>query len=318
MKKFSYTLSEKKTKQKKLKVVNTNKEPYLNHPTLISSNYNNASGIRIPEYIELGNVSINFINYFNDFITNTGTQDLSNFFGIEIKSITINLKQLLHDSDDNTNANINNNKNKLFFEEKLMTINEKYKNNYNFIPSNEIQYIKIMRDIEPFNIDKNNKKSLNSFILSDEDKKINFSKDLLCDVNIIANNSINFLNKITSDYYLLENENDDKKNNLLNSIELYSVDFKNMIVDEKNKLNEKDNIYFIHFNTELNNSYKMVDDINKKDDNINIINNYDFKIHEIKKNILLESVNDENSINNVPENEFYMNIKKENIDELNF
>jgi hypothetical protein len=314
MRTFSYTLSQKK--QKKLKVVNTNRDPYLNHPTLISSNYNNASGIRIREYIELGNVSINFINYFNDFITNTGTQDLSNFFGIEIKSITINLKQLLHNLDDNINTN--NIKNKLFFEEKLMMINENYKNNYNFIPSNEIKYIKISRDIEPFNIDKNYKKSLNSFILLDADKKINFSKDLLCDVNIITNNPINFLNQVTSEYYSLEN-NDDNKNNLLNSIELYPIEFKHMIVDEKNnKLNDKDNTYLINFNAELNNSYKMLVDINKKDDTINIINNYNFNIHEIKKNILLETINDENIINDVIEHEFNINIKKENVDELNF
>ena len=101
MKTFSYTMSQKK--QKKIKIINTNKDPYLNHTTLISSNYDNISGIRIIEYmkdIHVTNVSNEFINYFNKFITNTGTQDLSNFFDIEIKNISTNLKQLIDNVDD--------------------------------------------------------------------------------------------------------------------------------------------------------------------------------------------------------------------------
>jgi hypothetical protein len=316
MRTFSYTLSQKK--QKKIKMSNTDRDPYLNYPTLISSNYNNLSGVRIREYIELGNVSINFINYFNNFITNTGTQDLSNFFGIEIKSITINLKQLLNNSD---NVNINNTEFKPFFEEKLMIVNEKYKNNYNFIPSNEIYHVKIVKDIEPFNIDKNYKKSLNSFILLNDDNnsKIDFLKDLLCEINITTNNPINFL-KLDHENILNNLNIDDKKNNLLNSIELYPIDFKSMIVDEENNnLNNKDNTYFINFDSELNNSYKMIDDINKKNDNINIIKNYNFKIDEIKKNNLFEVIIDnENIIDDIFQSDLNMNIKKENVNELNF
>ena len=316
MKTFSYTLSQKK--QKKIKISNTNRDPYLNYPTLISSNYNNLSGVRIREYIELGNVSINFINYFNDFITNTGTQDLSNFFGIEIKSITINLKQLLNNSD---NVNINNTELKPFFEEKLMIVNEKYKNNYNFIPSNEIQYIKIMKDVEPFNIDKNYKKSLNSFILSNDDdnSKIDLFKDLLYELNIITNNPINFL-KIDDENIFNNLNMDDKKNNLLNSIELHPINFKSMIINEKNNnFNDKDNTYFINFDTELNNSHKMIDDINEKDNDINIIKNYNFKINETTQNNLFDDIIDnENIIDDIFQSDLNINIKRENVNELNF
>ena len=316
MKTFSYTLSQKK--QKKIKISNTNRDPYLNYPTLISSNYNNLSGVRIREYIELGNVSINFINYFNDFITNTGTQDLSNFFGIEIKSITINLKQLLNNSD---NVNINNTELKPFFEEKLMIVNEKYKNNYNFIPSNEIQYIKIMKDVEPFNIDKNYKKSLNSFILSNDDdnSKIDLFKDLLYELNIITNNPINFL-KIDDENIFNNLNMDDKKNNLLNSIELHPINFKSMIINEKNNnFNDKDNTYFINFDTELNNSHKMIDDINEKDNDINIIKNYNFKINETTQNNLFDDIIDnENIIDDIYQSDLNINIKRENVNELNF
>ena len=50
--------------------------------------------------IHVTNISNEFINYFNAFITETGTQDLSNFFDIEIKNISTNLKQLIDNVDD--------------------------------------------------------------------------------------------------------------------------------------------------------------------------------------------------------------------------
>ena len=81
MRTFSYTLSQKK--QKKIKIANTNRDLYLNYPTLISTDYDNISGLRMIEYmkdIHVTNISNEFINYFNIFTTNTGTQDLSNFF----------------------------------------------------------------------------------------------------------------------------------------------------------------------------------------------------------------------------------------------
>lgn len=305
MRTFSYTLSQKK--QKKIKIANTNRDPYLNHPTLISSNYNNASGIRVAEYIELGNFSIEFINYFNDFITHTGTQDLSNYFGIEIKSITINLKQLLNDT---------NIIQKPFFEETLMTINEK-KNIYNFIPQNnsELQHIKIIKDIEPFNINKNLKKTLNSFILSDDESLKYISNEFLYNINLNFNNHTNFL-KLDDEIIF---DDIDKKNNLLNSIELHPIDIKNMILQEKNNLFDiENNIYYINLNSAIDNSFKMIDEINKNDDIINDKKIYNFKINETKKNNLFEiDENNKNIIDETPA-ELNMEIKKDNFNEFIF
>ena len=113
---------------------------------------------------------------------------------------------------------------------------------------------------------------------------------------------------------------DDKKNNLLNSIELHPINFKSMIINEKNNnFNDKDNTYFINFDTELNNSHKMIDDINEKDNDINIIKNYNFKINETTQNNLFDDIIDnENIIDDIFQSDLNINIKRENVNELNF
>jgi hypothetical protein len=177
-------------KQKKIKISNTNREPYLNHSTLISSNYDNVSGIKIIEYmkdIHVSNISNEFINYFNAFITETGTQDLSNFFDIEIKNISINLTKLLDNVNDNfATDNLLNFFEKNIYEESFIKINEKYKNNYNFILLSETPInikIKNIQD-ETFNINKNYKSTLQSFILLDDNNKKYLINDLYIDINL--------------------------------------------------------------------------------------------------------------------------------------
>ena len=162
MRTFSYTMSQKK--QKKIKISNTNREPYLNHPTLIKSNYDNVSGIRIIEYmkdIHVTNISNEFINYFNAFITETGTQDLSNFFDIEIKNISTNLKQLIDNVDD-----------------KLIVVKK------------NIYQSSVMKINETFNI---NKDYNSSFILFEDDNQSCYLNNLSIDVNVKIKNPINFL-----------------------------------------------------------------------------------------------------------------------------
>ena len=138
---FSYTFSQKK--QKKIKIACTNRDPYLNHSTLIRSDYDNTSGIKIIEYmkdIHVSNITKEFVKYFNGFITKTGTQDLSNFFDIEIKNISTNLTQLLNNVNNDTidyssfkETNIN--------QDRSMKINKICENNYNFIISTEPSYL---------------------------------------------------------------------------------------------------------------------------------------------------------------------------------
>ena len=160
MRTFSYTMSQKK--QKKIKISNTNREPYLNHSTLISSNYDNVSGIKIIEYmkdIHVTNISNEFINYFNAFITETGTQDLSNFFDIEIKNISTNLKQLIDNVDD-----------------KLIVVEK------------NIYQSSVMKINETFNI---NKDCNSSFILFEDNNQSCYLNNLSIDINV--KNPINFL-----------------------------------------------------------------------------------------------------------------------------
>jgi hypothetical protein len=294
MRTFSYTLSQKK--QKKIKIVNTNKDPYLNYSTLISSDYNNISGIRIIEYmkdIHVSNISNEFINYFNAFIEETGTQDLSNFFDIEIKNISTNLKQLL---DNVTNNLIFLEKN--IYQPSIMKINETFKNNYNFIESFESPIkIKNIQD-EIFNINTNYKSSLQTFILLETDDKIYSINDLSIDINIKTKNPINFLYNENEEYIGKKYDN----NNLLKSIQLNSIDinkniiYKNIIYEENNITNDK-NIFSIDIKSNLNNNLFIFNELDENNDESKFfINNYNFEINSIKKNNLLENYTKENNL----------------------
>ena len=296
MRTFSYTLSQKK--QKKIKIVNTNKDPYLNHSTLISSDYDNISGIRIIEYmkdIHVSNISNEFINYFNAFIEETGTQDLSNFFDIEIKNISTNLKQLLDNATNNLNFVEKN-----IYKPSIMKINETFKNNYNFIESFEspikIQ-IKNIQD-EIFNINTNYKSSLQTFILLENDDKIYSINDLSIDINIKTKNPINFLYNENEEYIGKKYDN----NNLLKSIQLNSIDinkniiYKNIIYEENNITNDK-NIFSIDIKSNLNNNLFIFNELDENNDESKFfINNYNFEINSIKKNNLLENYTKENNL----------------------
>jgi hypothetical protein len=321
MRKFSYTLSQKK--QKKIKISNTNRDPYLNHQTLIRSDYDNISGIRMIEYmkdIHVTNITNEFINYFNIFITNTGTQDLSNFFDIEIKNISTNLTKLLDNASYNFSSdNFSGNDLLTFFEkniyeESFMKINEKYKNNYNFIVSSETPInikIKNIQD-ETFNINKNYKSTLQSFILLDDNNKKYLINDLSIDINLKTKNPINFL--YNEEYIEQKYDNND----LLKSITLNSIDinkniiYKNIIHQENNIINDK-NIFSFKIESELNNSFMLLDE----NDDINTFfsNNYNFIINPIKKNNLLEDYTIENDTI-IDNHELSMNMI--NINNLNF
>ena len=320
MKTFSYTMSQKK--QKKIKIINTNKDPYLNHTTLISSNYDNISGIRIIEYmkdIHVTNVSNEFINYFNKFITNTGTQDLSNFFDIEIKNISTNLKQLLDNVDNNLNFVEKN-----IYQSSVMKINEKYKNNYNFIESFETPIkikIKNIQD-EIFNINTNYKSSLQSFILLDDNNKIYSFNDLAININIKTKNPINFL--YNEEYIEKKYDN----NNLLKSIQLNSIDinqnliYKN-IIHEENKIINDNNIFYFNVESNLNNNLFIFNELyENNNENKFLQNNYNFEINSRNKNNLLENYTLENYTleNNIiiDNPELTMNILNVNVNNLNF
>lgn len=296
MRTFSYTLSQKK--QKKIKIVNTNKDPYLNHSTLISSNYDNISGIRIIEYmkdIHVSNISNEFINYFNAFIEETGTQDLSNFFDIEIKNISTNLKQLLDNATNNLNFVEKN-----IYQPSIMKINETFKNNYNFIESFESPIkikIKNIQD-EIFNINTNYKSALQTFILLENDDKIYSINDLSIDINIKTKNPINFLYNENEEYIGKKYDN----NNLLKSIQLNSIDinkniiYKNIIYEENNITNDK-NIFSIDIKSNLNNNLFIFNELDENNDESKFfINNYNFEINSIKKNNLLENYTKENNL----------------------
>jgi hypothetical protein len=313
MKTFSYTMSQKK--QKKIKIINTNKDPYLNHPTLINSNYDNISGIRIIEYmkdIHVTNVSNEFINYFNEFITNTGTQDLSNFFDIEIKNISTNLKQLLDNVDNNLNFVEKN-----IYQSSVMKINETFKNNYNFIESFETPIkikVKNIQD-EIFNINKNYKSSLQSFILLDDNNKIYYFNDLDININIKTKNPINFL--YNEEY--IEKKYD--TNNLLKSIQLNSIDinqnliYKNIIYQE-NKIINDNNIFYFNVESNLNNNLFIFNELDENNnENKFLENNYNFEINSTNKNNLLENYTLENNII-IDNPELTMNIL--NVNNLNF
>ena len=313
MKTFSYTMSQKK--QKKIKIANTNRDPYLNHPTLISSDYDNISGIRMIEYmkdIHITNITNEFINYFNAFITETGTQDLSNFFDIEIKNISTNLTQLL----DNVDNNLSNFVKKNIYEPSVMKINEIHKNNYNFITSFETPIkikIKNIQD-EIFNINKNYKSSLQSFILLDDNNKIYSFNDLDININIKTKNPIDFL--YNEEYIDKKYDNND----LLKSIQLTSIDInQNLIyknINDKN-INDKNNnekIFSFNIPSDLNNNFIL---LNEDDDkSIFYPNNYNFEINPIKKNNLLENHSTKNDDTIIDNPQLSMNMI--NIDNLNF
>lgn len=308
MRTFSYTMSQKK--QKKIKISNTDKDPYLNHPTLISSNYDNISGIRIIEYmkdIHITNITNEFINYFNIFIKETGTQDLSNFFDIEIKNISTNLKQLL----DNVNNNLNFEQTN--YQSSVMKINETFKNNYNFIELFETPIKIKIKNIqnEIFNINTNHKSSLQSFILFEDNNKIYSFNDLAIDINIKIKNPINFL--YNEEYIEKKYDN----NNLLKSINLNSIDlnkniiYKNIIYEENNLISKK-NIFSFDI---LNNNLFIFNELDENNDNLFLSNNYNFEINPIKKNNLLENYTTENNLI-VDNSELTMKII--NINNLNF
>lgn len=305
MRTFSYTMSQKK--QKKLKISNTDKNPYLNHPTLISSNYDNISGIRIIEYmkdIHVNNITNEFINYFNAFITETGTQDLSNFFDIEIKNISTNLKQLLNNVDDNLNFEKN------IYQSSFMKINETFKNNYNFIESPIKIKIKNIQD-EIFNININHKSSLQSFILFEDNNKIYSLNNLAIDINVKTKNPINFLHN--EEYIEKKYDN----NNLLKSINLNSIDinkniiYKNIIYEENNLISEK-NIFSFNI---LNNNLFIFNELDENNDNLFLSNNYNFEINSITKNNLLENYTKENNL--IVDNS-ELTMKMINVNNLNF
>ena len=316
MRTFSYTLSQKK--QKKIKLANTNRDPYLNQSTLIRSDYDNISGIKMNEYmndIRVNNITNEFIKYFNIFITNTGTNDLSNFFDIEIKNISTNFTQLL----DNVENNLSNIVEKNIYEPCEMKINKKYKNNYNFILSNE-NPIKIKNiSYEIFNINANCKSNLQSFILLNDNVEKYKINHLFINLNTNITNPINFL--YNNEEYDKNNNNilEYNNNDLLKSINLSSIDinkniiYKNIIHKENNIISDK-NIFSFNIESNLNNLFIQLDDDNDLYSDFDI--NYNFEINSIKKNNLLENyIIDENIIIDKPE---LININISNINKLNF
>ena len=218
MRTFSYTMSQKK--QKKIKISNTNREPYLNHSTLISSNYDNVSGIKIIEYmkdIHVTNISNEFINYFNAFITETGTQDLSNFFDIEIKNISTNLKQLIDNVDD-----------------KLIVVEK------------NIYQSSVMKINETFNI---NKDCNSSFILFEDNNQSCYLNNLSIDINV--KNPINFL-------YNEENDKLNISDTLINLELNIDTDFKkfnnflnNTIINTNYSLEDKKKEFTLNIDTDF-------------------------------------------------------------------
>ena len=186
MRTFSYTLSEKK--QKKIKPANIDRNPYLNHPTIMKSDYANTSGIKITEYIN-DIRSEQFIQYFNTFIKNNNTQDLSIFFDIDITNLT-----QLFIFNNNTDTNTDKNKNiKENFD--IFHFDTKYKNNYNFVSSQE-EAIKIKIKNNPdeiFYINKNYNSTLQSFILNEEIKPKYIMNEVVIKLKENIKNPIDFI-----------------------------------------------------------------------------------------------------------------------------
>ena len=308
MKTMSYTLSEKKSGHKKIKFANTNRDPYLNHPTLIDSNYDNSSGIKINEYmndIHIANISYEFIQQFNKFIQHTNTQDLSNFFDIDIKNISINLTQLF--TIDAVFAE------KTDDDPYLIKMNEKYKNNYNFVSNQKDDVKKIIKSIsdEQFSINKNYISGLKSLILKEDEnnKKINNHFVILLNENI--KNPIEFLQEetiCTKDY----------KDDLIKYIHLSPIDINDSIISQTKEILEikEKNIFSFEIQTNLNKEFN----INIPSDNLDAVDfkeNYNFKINSLQKNKLFdEYISEENIINDNEKPELSINISK--ISKLHF
>lgn len=308
MRMLSYTLSQKK--QKKIKVVNTNREQYLNHPTLIDSNYNNTSGININKYI---NITNKFIQNFDKFISNTSTQDLSIFFDIEIKNISTNLLEIKSEP-------IEYEKNSYNYESVFMKINKKYKNNYNFISENEnINMInnsinKLTNNIhESFNILNNIKSPLSSFILSDNNKKYYINNSFI-NLNINIKNPINF----TYENGINDYDYDYKSHNYMNLSPIdidKNIVYENIIYEKNNNNITNDvNIFSFEINIESNNSHILLNNFDS-DDISNLEQNYIFQMNSITNDIFLEKyTTDDFAI--IDKSEFNMNTI--NINKLDF
>jgi hypothetical protein len=335
MKYFSYTISQKK--QKKIKISCTNRDPYLNHPTLIRSDYNNASGIKCIEYmkdIHITNITNEFVKYFNAFITKTGTQDLSNFFDIEIKNISTNLEKLLN------NANNDVIDYSVFGEKNVnhdcgMKINEMYSSNYKFIVSTEqshletflssieqIEKLENKNSTEFMKIHEKSKITLNSFILSDT--KIDKSEKIPFTINVNKNSKISTLTNLlpTQEYTNVIHSDDEifKYVKLLQSQSPFNINdnviYKNIINHQNDNIIEK-TIFSFQINDNLiANDFLLLDD-NKL---ISVHENHQFKINDNPKNNILEKCIDEKvepynnpilEMNIVKINNFnFLNIKK--------
>ena len=304
MRTFSYTLSQKK--HKKIKPPNVNRDPYLNHPTIIRSDYNNASGIKINEYIN-DIRSEQFIQFFNKFIKNTNTQDLSLFFDIDITNISANLTQLFTFNSDDIYKNIN------IEQFDALHFNKKYKNNYDFVITHEEPIkikIKNIQD-ETFYINKNYNSSLQSFILIEDIKPKYIINDLVINLNENIKNPIDLI---------LKDNNEKYNTNVMHFIQLSPIEinknaiYENIIYEKNIIYSENEDIFSFNIQNNVNNEFMLLNETNK-DYGMEEKYNYNFNINSLKKNKLFEEYDtDENIIHDKSE----LVINMVNINKLSF
>jgi len=326
MKSFSYTFAQKK--QKKIKISCTNRDPYLNYSTLIRSDYDNLSGIKFIEYVKdihITNITKEFVKYFNNFITTTGTHDLSNFFDIEIKNISTNLEKILNNANNDT-INYSLVKKNNYNQDCGMKITEIYNSNYKFIILTEQSHLEtFVSSIEKLET-KNGKEfikmydkykvSLKSFILNDP--KINLLEKLPFTINI--NNQITNLTNLLPNQKPTDKKYTDneifKYIKLLQTQPLFDINnnaiYKNIINHQDNNVIQK-KIFSFQIDNDLSiNNFSL---LNNNNESISLHETHKFNLNNKIKNNILEKYTNE-KVNVYDESILEMNMIQ--INHLNF
>lgn len=283
MKSLVYTKSKQK-KPRQLKPAVTNRDPFFYAKTLISTQYNNLSGLSALEYINnVSNIKTEFLKYFEQI--NKNNSDLLIFYDINIRHIGINIYEPKN----------------IYFSDQNMNIFQFDPNSFNrnlqqLIPQNTLEQINRIEMPEfIMNYDYNVGSLNNDFIKINEEKNIFIRSEFEININNVPNKLNNILDavEIQTDLnfddnysqYAIQDKFTENINMNINTCNILNL-LKNINNDSENNIYFKDDKYIFPLEEHVNTDILTMPDENNKN-----YNRKDIFIELKKININSELIN---------------------------